>query len=113
MTTTDQTPALFDPAGMATMGGRGKDPALMAQIAELRNAPPRHLLHVASTQTWSTPTPDLTAREAFEIRVKRLREAGHPHEADRDALTITYAREADGITTTVHLRYTEPEEAAS
>lgn len=97
----------FDPDGMATMGGRGKDPALMAQIAALRDAPARHMLHVASTQTWSTPTPGMTAQEAFDVRVKRLRDAGHPHEADRDALTITYAREADGITTTVRLSYAE------
>ncbi len=97
----------FDPEGMATMGGRGKDPVLMAQIAALRNTPARHVVHVASTQTWSTPTSGLSAREAFEYRVKRLRDAGHSYEADRDALTITYAREADGITTTVHLSYAE------
>jgi len=106
------TETLFDPDGMATMGGRGKDPALMAQIAEQRNAPAQHVLHVASTQTWSDPTPGLSAREAFDIRVKRLREFGKPYEADRDALTITYAREADGITTTVDLRFTDAEEPA-
>lgn len=91
--------------GMATMGGRGKDPALMAQIAEMRDAPAKHVLHVSSIQTWNTPTPYMTAVEAFDQRVKRLREAGKPYEADRDALTISYAYQTDETTTTVHLSY--------
>jgi hypothetical protein len=100
---------LFGPEGMATMGGRGKDPALMAQIAEQRTAPPKHVIHVSSVQTWNTPTPYMSAIEAFDQRVKRLREAGKPYEADRDALTISYAYETDETTTTVHLSYTDVE----
>lgn len=93
--------------GMATMGGRGKDPALMAHIAEWRNAPAQHVLHVTSTQAWSSPLPYMTAREAFDLRVKRLREAGKQYEADPNALVITYTYEADGTTTSVRLSYTE------
>jgi hypothetical protein len=97
----------FDREGMATMGGRGKDPDLLARIAQQRNAPARHVVHITSTQTWTTPTPGMTAREAFEARVKRLRDAGRPHQADSASLTITYERTVDEITTTVHLSYTE------
>lgn len=93
--------------GIATMGGRGIDPDLLDQLQEMRTAPASHIVHGARTVTWSSPTPGLSAVEAFEARVKRLREAGTPHEADRATLTIDYTTEADGMTTTVHLGYTE------
>lgn len=95
--------------GTASVGGRGVDPDLLDQISDLRTAPTAHVMEKTDVVEYEpSPTPGLTPREAYDIRVKRLREAGVEHTADPKTLTVTYVTRAGAWTTTTTLRYREP-----
>ena len=100
MTTTDPTAT---PG--ASMGGRGTDPALTARIAAARDAEPLHWLERTVTET--VPSPHCTAREAYDIRVRRLRDSRTPYAANPQDLTVTYTVETEAGHVTTTLRWLE------
>ena len=102
-----------DHDGAATMGGRGKGPEFMARIRD-RPLSKRvaHLVHHTEVIHHTTTAPQGTAREAYESRVKRLREAKTPHTADPKTLTVTYEGAGSEYSTTTTLRYTDPEDTS-